>query len=338
MTGLTEAALAFVVSLALSPLVLWGLRRIRLLDPPTFRSSHRIATPRGGGLAPAIACIAALLAASDIPSHQQSSILWPAAGMGCIGMLDDLRNLDPRLRLAGQLVVATASATILVQRLRGPMVWRISFFVGVVVWLVGYVNAFNFMDGINGIAVAQMLVAGIAWWVVAASQHVAALAAVATIGAAAALAFAPFNTPVARMFLGDVGSYFLGGWLAAAAVVGLRAGLPPEAVVAPLALFIADTATTLLRRLRRREVWYHAHREHAYQQLVDAGWSHTQTALVVAGHIALVSALASLSLTGIVILRCLGDGLAAVVLYLYLALPSRLARRHQGGNGVPLVL
>src|SRR5690606_15026464 len=79
------------------------------------------------------------------------------------------------------------------------------------VWIVAYVNAFNFMDGINGISVAQAAVAGTAWALVGWWQDLPLVTAAGSIVAAAAVAFAPFNFPRARVFLGDAGSYFLGG-------------------------------------------------------------------------------------------------------------------------------
>ena len=82
-------------------------------------------------------------------------------------------------------------------------------------------------------------------------------------------------------FLGDSGSYFLGGWLAVLVVVGLRADLPAEAVVAPLVIYLADTGTTLIRRIRQGERWWEPHRSHAYQRLVIAGWSHRRTTVLV---------------------------------------------------------
>ena len=107
--------------------------------------------------------------------------------------------------------------------------------------------------------------------------------------AAAALAFAPFNFPRARMFLGDVGSYFLGGWLGALAVYGVAAGIPPEAVLAPLALYVTDAAATLLMRIVRHEPWLSPHKAHVFQRLVQLGWSHVRTTLLVAALMVVLS-------------------------------------------------
>ena len=153
------------------------------------------------------------------------------------------------------------------------------------------------------------------------------LAAAGAIAAGAALGFAPFNVVRARMFLGDVGSYFFGAWLAVAAVLGLRAGLAPEAVLAPLVLYAADTGVTLVRRVVTGETWYEPHRDHAYQRLVRAGWSHVQTTVVVAAVMAVCAALGAVSLHGSATLRALADVALVAVLVAYLVSPSLLAGR-----------
>src|SRR5207248_843948 len=157
----------------------------------------------------------------------------------------------------------------LLSGLSGPPAWRALFAVGVAVWLVAFVNAFNFMDGIDGVAVAQAFVAGMAWYAIGHHEHVRALEIAAAIVVGGALGFAPFNFPRARMFLGDVGSYSFGASLAILLVVGLRAGLPFEAVFAPVALCVADTGVTLVRRVRGGRRWDAPHREHVYQRLVE---------------------------------------------------------------------
>src|SRR2546428_12499807 len=87
--------------------------------------------------------------------------------------------------------------------------------------------------------------------------------------------FLPFNFPRARMFLGDVGSYFFGAWLAVLAVVGLRQGLTIEAAFAPLAVYVADTGSTLARRLPRHQARYRPHRDHTHHAPTARGVSPT---------------------------------------------------------------
>lgn len=335
MIGLVDAGLALAVGLVAAPVVLWTLHRAAVLDVPNARSSHDVTTPRAGGLGPAVACTVAGAVSSGLSGASRSGVLFVAVCMGLIGLIDDLRQLSPFLRLAGQLLVASIAVVWLAHDLDGSAAGRVVACVAVVVWVVAYVNAFNFMDGINGLAVAQTGVAGIAWWVVGVNQNVPALAVAGLVAAAAAASFAPFNVPHASMFLGDVGSYFLGGWLAATAIVGLRAGIPPEAMLAPLTLYAADTFVTLVRRIRRHEVWYEPHRDHTYQQVVKAGWSHGRTSLVVGIVMATISALGTLSLTGSTGLRVIGDVLVIGALATYLAMPRLLGRGGAPGPTAP---
>src|SRR5207248_1189863 len=107
-----------------------------------------------------------------------------------------------------QLAAAILALPWLLHGLSGGWSWQVLFSAGVALWLVAYVNAFNFMDGIDGISVAQAAVAGAALYLVGRGEHVPALATAAAILAGAALGFAPLNVPRARLFLGDVGSYF----------------------------------------------------------------------------------------------------------------------------------
>jgi UDP-N-acetylmuramyl pentapeptide phosphotransferase/UDP-N-acetylglucosamine-1-phosphate transferase len=195
----------------------------------------------------------------------------------------------------------------------------------IALWLVAYVNAYNFMDGINGIAASQAVVAGGLWLFVGEVRHVPVVAAAGALVAAAGIGFLPFNFPTARMFLGDVGSYFIGAWLAAVAVVALRARIPFEAAVAPLAVFAFDTATTLAWRVARGERWYEAHRDHAYQRLIRGGWSHSATTGAATVAMTACALLGAVSLTGSMPLRVAADAALVAVLAGYVAAPALVA-------------
>lgn len=322
-----SAALAFVITLAAAPAVLVLLQRWKMVDHPNDRSSHARPTPRGLGLAPFIGTLTALLLFPVADGNSRTGLLIAATGFGALGLIEDVVGVAPLPRLLGQLVLAVICLTWLLEELRGPPIWQVTFAIGCAVWLAAYVNAFNFMDGINGIAAAQVLVATGAWWTIGRAEGVPALASPSFVLGAATLAFAPFNFPRAYAFLGDVGSYFLGACLAAQVIIGLRASLPPEAVVAPLSLYLADTATTIVRRARGQEVWYLPHRSHVYQRLTQPGRSHTLTTVAVAGTMALVSALGALSLCNSFRLHLAGDVGIFLVLAAYLASPTLLLRR-----------
>jgi UDP-N-acetylmuramyl pentapeptide phosphotransferase/UDP-N-acetylglucosamine-1-phosphate transferase len=128
------------------------------------------------------------------------------------------------------------------------------------------------------------------------------------------------------VFLGDVGSYAFGASLATLALVGLRRGIPLEAVLAPLSLYVADTGSTLVRRFRRGEAWYRPHREHVYQQLVVLGWSHVATTSMIGLITLTLGALGAVSLGGTAGLRVVADLAIVALLGAYLGSPAVLQR------------
>ena len=329
--GAAELVVAAAATAALMPPVLYLLRRWSVLDHPNSRSSHEQPTPRGGGIGPAVGGLAALATSHALTGAPRTALALAAAGLGLVGLMDDLRaNLSPLVRFVLQLAVAALTLPFVAQHLGGPSAWKVVFAGGAVLWLVAYVNAFNFMDGINGISAMQAFVAGSFWWVLGSIESQPDFAAGGAIVAGAALAFAPYNFPRARVFLGDVGSYFLGGWLAVLVVIGLRAGMPPEAVIMPVGLYLADTGMTLLRRVRRREPWYLPHRDHVYQRLTRHGWSHARVTLIVGAVIALCSLLGLASRSGLA-WRVAGDAAAGLVLLGYLWAPRLLERTRPQG-------
>jgi UDP-GlcNAc:undecaprenyl-phosphate GlcNAc-1-phosphate transferase len=127
------------------------------------------------------------------------------------------------------------------------------------------------------------------------------------------------------VFLGDAGSYGLGAALAVLAAYSVTRGIPPEAALAPLGLYLADTAWTLQRRIRAGERIFEAHRTHTYQQLCDVGWSHQRVTLATAAVTAALCLLGAASLTGHSGLRA-ADLAAAGLLTAYLRSPVLLGR------------
>jgi UDP-GlcNAc:undecaprenyl-phosphate GlcNAc-1-phosphate transferase len=265
--------------------------------------------------------------------------LAAAGAFGLLGLLDDARGIPVGTRLAVQGLAGAAFAGWMSAGRQSPRRPRRSLpgalGVGAATagWMAGYVNAFNFMDGIDGISVAQVVVAGGAWSVLGTVHDVPELVGLAVVASGAVLGFAPFNLPTAACFLGDVGSYGLGALLAAGAVVGLEAGLPVEAVIGPLAVYLADTGATLIRRIRGGEEWYRPHRTHAYQRLVQSGWSHPATSAYVAAVMTVVARLGMVS-TGPSLPRRLAADLAALgVLVAYIASPGFVERRAKAVGG-----
>jgi len=283
-------------------LIAWTAER-GVVDVPNSRSSHVRHTPRGGGIA--IVAVVAAAAAASVVLRPQGGLrmlgcLVPALVVAGVSWLDDLHSLRNRTRLAAQLAAAVAATAVL-----GPVssvdlgAWGVLRFGAAawpltILWIVGLANAFNFMDGIDGIAGITALAAGGGVAAAAAALGSGPVALTAAALAGAALGFLTSNWQPARIFMGDVGSAFCGFLLAV-----LPLALPSDCVpvvlpVVALAVwpFVFDTAFTILRRARRGENVFQAHRSHLYQRLVIAGWAHRHVACLYGGMAACGAAVA----------------------------------------------
>ncbi len=269
--------IAVLLVTVVAPVAVWALRRRGVLDVPGSRTLHEIPTARGGGLAVGPAVTIAALLSGEL-SVTLLTVVLSALALGVIGFVDDIRGLPALPRLGAQ-VVAGLTVAIVVSEGVVPLP-LLSVPAGALA-CVYYINAFNFMDGINGISVAQTTVAGVHLAIVGRSIDVDEITVVGLAVTGAALAFAPWNAPHARLFLGDVGSYFLGFILAGTALVAVISGASVLLVVAPFTLYLVDTASTLVRRFRRGVRLTEAHREHAFQRLVASGYSHVRVSFCV---------------------------------------------------------
>lgn len=328
---------ALVVGVGLQPLVVRLMTSAAVLDLPSERSSHTVPTPRGGGVAVTAAVVVAL---SLLPPARVLAV--PVLLCAVIGLVEDVRGLPIRSRLLAQVVVGVGTGLLLLSP-DLPVAVRVAAVAGVAVWLTAFVNAFNFMDGINGISALCAILAGGVYAVLGARHDLPVLTGAGAVIGVAALTFLPWNAGRARIFLGDVGSYGLGGGLAALAAYAVSHGVAAEAAVAPLAVYLADTGWTLARRMARREAWYRPHRTHVYQRLTDLGWSHQRVALTTTGVAGAVSlcALFATGLTagpvagsvagsvGLVAVRAGLDLLALALLVGYLAAPTVLLARRR---------
>ncbi|PTX98371.1 glycosyl transferase [Opitutus sp. ER46] len=285
----------------------WGI-----VDKPNARSSHTVPTVRGGGVA-IVAVVSVVMAwlwfraepivpglmtgeaqnagaqGSDHLPAVAAARLLPLLALvvvlAIVSFIDDLRGLPARLRFGVHGATALIAVSLLTHNLEPITVGRLAFGLVATVWVAGYTNAFNFMDGINGIAGMQGLVTGLGTAAVAVAAgvppaHPAVLLALAAAGAC--LGFLPHNFPRARVFMGDVSSAALGFLLAALAV--WIAWLTSPWMLFWLGLlhanFVLDTGVTLVRRALRGDKLSEAHREHFYQRLIRAGYSHPRVTLL----------------------------------------------------------
>jgi UDP-N-acetylmuramyl pentapeptide phosphotransferase/UDP-N-acetylglucosamine-1-phosphate transferase len=292
------------------------------LARPNARSSHRVPTPQGGGIAVVGACLGVagiVLWALGLPMGGFLAVAAASIGLAVAGAVDDIRPLPagPRLLLqviAVAAVVVTAQLRVLPEAF--PLVLEQALLIVGGVW---FVNLVNFMDGLDWITVAEMV--PIAAFVAAVGlagpdPGAAPLAALTLCGAL--LGFAPFNRPVAKLFLGDVGSLPIGllvGWM----LLELAGtGALAAALLLPL-YHLMDATITLLKRLARGERVWEAHRGHFYQQATTHGF----TPLAVSAHVfGLNLALAGLAAVTLrwpswpIQAACLASGVALVGLLL----------------------
>ena len=309
------------------------LRRAAVIDVPGHRSSHTVPTPRGGG----VPIAAGLLVAAGLIGGVIAAVFaFAVAAFGLLGFAEDLRGLTAARRLILQAAGGVLIAMVLVSGLAAPTARLVLLAALCAVWITAFVNAFNFMDGVNGISGAHALIAGavyalLGWW-----QHDVFLVPAGAAVAAGALAFLPWNAGQAKVFLGDAGSYALGAALAVLAAYALVRGVPAEAVLGPLTLYLADTAWTLQRRIRAGERWLEPHRTHIYQRWCDAGWSHQRVTVTAAAATVLLSLLGAASLAGDPALRAAADLTGAAVVVAYLRSPALLGHvaRHAVRAGV----
>jgi len=276
------AIVAFGVAAGVAWLIARNASRLGLLDVPNERSSHRHATPRGGGIGIAAGVAAGLLVLLVSGIRLETGLVVLLAGAAVIailGAIDDFRSIRARYRLAVQLVVSVAVVILIGGVPRLPLPPPLDLSIGwlaaplAVIWLVAVTNFFNFMDGIDGLAAGQTVAscAGVvlAIWAAGAVE-------LAFVLAAASIGFLIFNSPPARIFLGDVGSTSLGFAVAGLPLLAQAADRPMAlfAVAVGLALFLLDPLETLVRLRRAGRRIGTAHRLHSYQALATSRERH----------------------------------------------------------------
>jgi UDP-N-acetylmuramyl pentapeptide phosphotransferase/UDP-N-acetylglucosamine-1-phosphate transferase len=271
---------ALLATTGLTPLTRSVMLRHGVVDVPNARSSHASATPRGGGVACVAGALAAGLLATVTATHAPWLALSIAVALGFLGFADDRRQLSPIFRLSCQVLAGVVAGLVLGEG--KPLLFLLAIAI-----VPAAVNVVNFMDGINGITSLTMALWGLTAYLLGRQEGVTELWVLGAIALGASLGFLPWNAPVARVFLGDVGSYFFGGIVACGLVVAAVHALGLAILAAPLSIYLADTGTTLVRRALGGRGLFVSHREHAYQRLVPvAAGSHlvvAATAVLFAG-------------------------------------------------------
>jgi UDP-N-acetylmuramyl pentapeptide phosphotransferase/UDP-N-acetylglucosamine-1-phosphate transferase len=272
---------AAVAAALLSGVLTWATRPLLVriaLAKPNARSSHRIPTPQGGGIAviaaTLIAAVAVIAFAGNAEMKIPAMVFGATLFIAAVGFADDINSIPvvPRLLLQGLAVVAVILAA--PENLRIVPACPLWIERGLLL-LAGlwFVNLVNFMDGLDLMTVAEIVpltgaLVLLGWF----AELPVPVTVVAAALFGAMLGFAPFNRPVAKIFLGDVGSLPIGllaGWCLLQLAWHQQIA---AALLLPL-YYLADATTTLLRRVIRREPFWAAHRTHFYQRATDNGFA-----------------------------------------------------------------
>jgi UDP-GlcNAc:undecaprenyl-phosphate GlcNAc-1-phosphate transferase len=293
--------IATIASLVVTPLVRRFCQRYKLLDVPLDgRRVHRTAIPRLGGFALFISCVSALSMLPFVDNlltqtlsgmkHEFLTLFIPATLVLLLGAYDDLRGTNAVVKFVGLGLIATLFYAMggRIDALSIPLVGSVQLaplasFVITVVWLVGIANAFNLIDGLDGLASGTALFSSLVFLGVSVSQERTLTIVVALVLCGALAGFLRYNFNPASIFLGDSGSLFTGFLLAALSVLGTQKATTAVAIVVPILAFgfpVVDTAMTMGRRLLSRKPVFEGDREHIHHMLLARGWSQRRAALV----------------------------------------------------------
>ena len=256
---------------------LYSLKK-NLLDTPNERSSHNIATPRGGGLSIVI-CFLVVVGFSDgIPNNIVFALIGSGILIAAVGFWDDQGHIAARWRLLTHFM---AAAWVLFWLGGLPEFQLLGFsidagWIGMVIvafLLVWLLNLFNFMDGIDGIAASETIFVACAGAVFAWMDGLESVSFISLALAASTTGFLILNWPPAKIFMGDVGSGFLGLMLGIIVYANILKGGSVWIWLILLGVFFVDSGITLLRRILNGDKWYEAHCSHAYQHAARK-WGH----------------------------------------------------------------
>ena len=324
--------LTFLLLTILSYLGVYLIRRYaerrQIIDHPNERSSHSMPMPRGGGLAIVLIVTGAglwVMRETDL-NH---SLIYLVCGLviAWLGWRDDVHSLSPRVRFTVQGLVAAVSIyglgyfKIVTIPLFGELHLGVVGIIITFLWIVGLTNAYNFMDGIDGIAGGVALAGALGWMMLSANMHNNFVFWIALAIAAGSLGFLGHNWSPAKIFMGDVASTFLGYTFAVLPLLSATQG--GDALMLGTLLMwtiIMDAGVTFIRRALTREKLLFGHRDHVYQRLVIGGYTHA--------HISIMYIV--LTLVALRLASAWGDGsqLASVLILFGLPLIYYVLHRH----------
>nr|WP_277999018.1 MraY family glycosyltransferase [Moorella sulfitireducens] len=281
--------LAGAISFIVTPFLCRVAPRLGAVDKPDARKVHHTPTPRLGG----VAIYAGFLGAFALLGYHGDKYLGLLLGgtfIMLVGLVDDLKNISPRLKLMGQIIAAAIVVAfgVRVEFLTNPfdgllILGKLAIPV-TIFWLVGVTNALNLVDGLDGLAAGTSFIAAVTIAVVAWFNGEGVVALLSLALAASVLGFLPFNFHPARIFMGDSGSMFLGFNLAALAVVGLTKSATVVSLLVPvviLGLPILDTVLAIIRRYLNHRPIFAPDKGHLHHCLLAQGLTQRQAVSII---------------------------------------------------------
>lgn len=282
--------IALLVSFAATPLMIKLAKHLGAIDvPKDDRRVHKVPTPRLGGLAIFLGFLSALLYMYEIDSRMVA-VLTGAAIIVTLGFFDDIKPLPAKLKFLVQIIAAVivVRSGVRIIYVSNPLyfltggeyiqfgMWSYPL---TIIWIVGVTNAINLVDGLDGLAAGISVISAITLFVAAQTTGQPFAAFLASILAASALGFLPYNFNPAKIFMGDTGALFLGYMLSVISVLGVLKGAAALSILVPIfaiGLPIYDTLFAMIRRTANGKSMIEADKGHLHHKLLDAGMSQKQ--------------------------------------------------------------
>lgn len=279
-----------LVSLTITPILVNLAMRNEVVDVPGERKIHKSIKPLMGGFSVYIAIFVSVVAFYSF-SLQLTALLMATTIIVGIGMFDDFHNMRPLIKLFGQISAAVILVLLCSESIEPAlnfldnlMGFRFLSYTVIVFWIVAVTNAFNFIDGLDGLCTGSAIVTGIFLAALAYISGSSFVLGISLIVVAACLGFYPYNFQPAKIFLGDTGSMLVGFTLSSIMLFLFQDNTSYSLVIGGLLFFAypaVDITYAIIRRLKNRMPIFTADREHIHHQLLDAGFSVRQTDYII---------------------------------------------------------
>ncbi|GGE85030.1 glycosyltransferase family 4 protein [Priestia taiwanensis] len=283
--------ICFVASIVLTPFVRKLAFKIGATDRPNHRKVHQTIMPRLGGLAIYISfMIGSFMIYPDIDNKYLAPLLAASSIIVLTGVIDDMYGISPKVKLSGQFIAAfivVFFGGISVETINIPFGGEIEFgYLSMplaIIWIIGITNAINLIDGLDGLAagvsaIVVLSISGVAWMMGDIFVFSICLILLGSI-----LGFLPYNFNPAKIFMGDTGSLFLGFMIAVLSLLGFKS-MTVISLIVPVIILgvpISDTLFAIIRRLVNKQPVFSPDKSHLHHCLLNLGYSHRQTVLII---------------------------------------------------------